>query len=383
MTQKIVTFIQDTYATKEFIPLHAPQFTSYEREYVANTIDSTFVSTVGQYVGQFENEIKEFTKASSAVATVNGTAALHCALKLAGVASCDLVITQALSFVASCNAIHYCGAKPVFVDVDLDTMGLSPEAASQWLEENAIMDDEGQCIHKSSKAAIKAVLPMHTFGHPVRLQELTALAKKWNLTLIEDAAEALGSLYHGTHVGNFGRFASLSFNGNKIITTGGGGMIMCRDEEDGRLAKHITTTAKVPHDYEFFHDEVGYNYRMPNINAALGCGQMKSLETYLAQKRALAIHYSSFFTGSDYEFVKEPDFAKSNYWLNAVICADKAARDNLLHATNEVGVMTRPIWHLLSELPMFQNCLKDELLNSVYLCDRVVNIPSSPIELES
>ena len=382
MAKKIVTFIQDTYSTKEFIPLHAPQFTSLERDYVVDTIDNTFVSTVGEYVGRFEGEIKGFTKASSAIATVNGTAALHCALMMAGVVPGDLVITQALSFVASCNAINYCGAEPVFVDVDLDTMGLSPAAASEWLEDNAAMDSEGKCIHKSSKSVIRAILPMHTFGHPVRLHELTALAKKWNLTLIEDAAEALGSLYHETHVGNFGRFATLSFNGNKIITTGGGGMIICSDEDDGRLAKHITTTAKVPHDYEFFHDEIGYNYRMPNINAALGCGQMKSLEKYLAQKRTLAFHYGSFFGETDYKFVTEPDFATSNYWLNAVICADKAARDDLLHTTNDSGVMTRPIWHLLSELPMFKNSLKDELLNSTYLCDRVVNIPSSPIELK-
>ncbi|WP_158132974.1 LegC family aminotransferase [Vibrio navarrensis] len=375
---RLVEFVRDQYQTQEFIPLHAPTFAGNEKAYVMETIDSTFVSSVGKFVDEFERKMEAFTGSARAVATVNGTAALHAALYMAGVERGDLVITQALTFVATCNALYHMGAEPIFVDVSPVSLGLCPKAMDAFLEENAQVT-EGGCIHKQTGRRIKAVVPMHTFGHPVELDELIAVCLKWHITLVEDAAESLGSFYKGKHTGTLGEFGAVSFNGNKIITTGGGGMVLCGTEEAGRRAKHVTTTAKVPHPYEFFHDEPGFNYRMPNLNAALGCAQMEVLERYLAQKRQLAQQYQAFFAGSDVTFVVEPEYAQSNYWLNAIICADVQQRNELLEQTNAVGVMTRPIWQLMHRLPMFSNAIHGDLTQSEFIEGHLMNLPSTPI----
>ena len=379
MQTQLIKLVRDIYSTNEFIPLHAPTFAGNEQAYLAETITSTFVSSVGKFVDEFEQKIQTFTQSPRAVATVNGTAALHTALHLADVKAGDLVITQALTFVATCNALYHMGAKPVFIDIEPKSFGLCPKATATWLADQAILDTDGQCRHKGSGAAIKAIMPMHTFGHPVQLDELLAVCQEWNLTLIEDAAESLGSYYKGQHTGTLGRFAALSFNGNKVITTGGGGMLLCREAEDGIRAKHVTTTAKAPHAYEFYHDEAGFNYRMPNLNAALGCAQMEQLEAMLANKRKVAEQYESFFADTDYQFVKEPDYARSNYWLNAIVCPDLASRNSFLEVTNAQGVMTRPVWQLMHRLPMFADALRGDLTQSEWAEARLVNLPSSPV----
>ncbi|EGR2119195.1 LegC family aminotransferase [Vibrio cholerae] len=375
---RLVEFVRDQYQTQEFIPLHAPTFAGNEKAYVMETIDSTFVSSVGKFVDEFERKMEAFTGSARAVATVNGTAALHAALYMAGVERGDLVITQALTFVATCNALYHMGAEPIFVDVSPVSLGLCPKAVNAFLEEYAEVTEAG-CIHKQTGRRIKAVVPMHTFGHPVELDELIAVCLKWQITLVEDAAESLGSFYKGKHTGTLGEFGAVSFNGNKIITTGGGGMVLCGTEEAGRRTKHVTTTAKVPHPYEFFHDEPGFNYRMPNLNAALGCAQMEVLERYLAQKRQLAQQYQAFFAGSDVSFVVEPEYAQSNYWLNAIICADAQQRNELLEQTNAAGVMTRPIWQLMHRLPMFEQALRGDLTHSEFIEAHLINLPSTPV----
>lgn len=374
----IIEFVRDTYKTNEFIPLHAPTFVGNEKDYLVETIDSTFVSSVGKFVDEFERKIEAYTGTRRAVATVNGTAALHAALYVAGVGREDLVITQALTFVATCNALYHMGAQPIFLDVSPVSLGLCPKAVDRYLMEHAELK-EGGCYHKQSHQRIKAVVPMHTFGHPVELDELLNVCQKWQLKLVEDAAESLGSFYKGIHTGTIGDFGAVSFNGNKIITTGGGGMVLCCTEKAGKRTKHVTTTAKISHPYEFFHDEPGFNYRMPNLNAALGCAQMESLEQYLVQKRQLAEKYQAIFRGSDVKFVTEPDYAKSNYWLNAIICPDLESRNEILKETNDAGVMTRPIWQLMHRLPMFENALCGDLTNSEFLEAHLINVPSTPI----
>jgi aminotransferase in exopolysaccharide biosynthesis len=376
MYQEIVTFIRDYYQSSDFIPLHAPVFNGQERNYVLETIDSTFVSSVGAFVDRFEQEIAAYTNSPKAVATVNGTAALHIALKLSDVKQGDLVITQPLTFVATCNAIAYCGAEPVFIDVDRKTLSLSPQAMQDWLEEQAFIDDRQQCRHRDSGRIIRSCLPMHTFGHPADLDGLIQVCSAWHINLVEDAAESLGSFYKGKHTGTLGLIGTLSFNGNKIITTGGGGMILT-NEALGKRAKHITTTAKQPHPYEFVHDEVGYNYRLPNLNAALGCAQLERLEAFIAEKRALAGAYANLFNDSSLQFVVEPEHCRSNYWLNAVICESQQQRDELLTVTNEAGVMTRPVWQLMNHLSMYQHAIKGNLPNAEWLAQRLVNLPSS------
>lgn len=376
MFDSLIRFVRDQYRTNEFIPLHAPVFRGRERELVLDTIDSTFVSSVGAYVDRFEKDIAAFTASPRAVTVMNGTAALHIALKLVDVVPGDLVVTQSLTFVATCNAIAYCGAEPLFVDVDRHTLGLSPTALDAWLTEHALIDDHGDCRTRVRNRRIRACLPMHTFGHPVELDALIAVCERWHLILVEDAAESLGSYYKGRHTGNFGKIGVLSFNGNKIMTTGGGGMLLT-DEATGKRAKHLTTTAKIPHPYEFVHNEVGYNYRLPNLNAALGCAQLEQLSCFLASKRALATNYIEFFKGSDLQPIVEPDDCSSNYWLNGVICQDGAQRDALLKSTNEAGVMTRPIWTLMTKLPIYRHALCGPLDNAEWLEARVVNLPSS------
>ncbi len=378
MSDQLIQFVREYFGTKEFIPLHAPVFPGREKEYLADTIESTFVSSVGTYVDRFEEDMAAYTGSQKAVATVNGTAALHIALKLAGVEAGDLVITQPLTFVATCNAIAYCNAEPVFIDVDRETLGLSGEALEAWLDEHAELDAEGVCRTRADDRVIRACVPMHTFGHPADLDTLVSVSHRWNIALVEDAAESLGSFYKGTHTGTFGELGTLSFNGNKIMTTGGGGMILAGEALAAR-AKHLTTTAKKPHTYEYIHDELGYNYRLPNLNAALGCAQLEQMETFIEAKRALAAAYEDVLTGSSLEFVKEPEDCRSNYWLNAVICENKAQRDELLKKTNQDGVMTRPIWALMNHLDMYQSCRRGNLRNAEWLEARVVNLPSSVV----
>jgi len=383
MYQDIVEFIRDHYkaAKGETVMLHPPTFAGNEKKYLSECIDSTFVSSVGQFVDRFERDIERYTGARRAVVCVSGTNALHISMLLAGVERDDEVLTQALTFIATCNAISYIGAHPVFIDVDMDTLGLSPEALERWLETNAELRDDGQCRNKATGRRIKACVPMHTFGHPARIDRIVDICRKWNIEPVEDAAESIGSLYKGQHTGTFSKIGAISFNGNKTITTGGGGMMLFQDEELGALAKHITTQAKVPHRWAFIHDRIGYNYRMPNINAALGCAQLECIDRFIASKRATAAAYRDFFAGNPYgiKFVEEPENCRSNYWLNAVIMPDKESQLAFLEFTNDHGVMTRPIWELMNRLEMFKDTQTDGLENTRRLADRVVNIPSGVI----
>lgn len=381
MYSDIIDLIRNHYEARdgETVMLHAPTFVGNEKKYLNECIDSTFVSSVGQFVDRFERDMEAYTGAKKAVVCVSGTNALHMAMMLVGVEQGDEVLTQALTFIATCNAISYIGAHPVFIDVDIDTMGLSPSAMEKWLDENAEVKKDGQCYNKKTGRRIKACVPMHTFGHPARLDELVDLCSKWNIELVEDAAESIGSYYKGKHTGTFGRVGAISFNGNKTITTGGGGMLLFQDEELGKYAKHLTTQAKMPHRWAFVHDHIGYNYRMPNINAALGCAQLECIDRFLESKRATAQTYIDFFKHEPHgiKFMKEPADTRSNYWLNAILLPDKESQQAFLEYTNDNGVMTRPVWELMNRLIMFKNAQHDGLKNTVYLADRIVNIPSS------
>ena len=377
MYKKTIDFIKAFYGNQDFTPLSVPKFIGNEKKYLDECIDTTFVSSVGQFVDRFEKDMAAYTGAKRAVVCVSGTNALHMAMMLAGVERDDEVLTQALTFIATCNAIAYIGAHPVFLDVDRNTMGLSPDAVKKWLTKYAEIRN-GQCYNKNTNRRVKACVPMHTFGHPVRIEELAAICAEWHIELVEDAAESIGSKYKGIHTGLFGKVGALSFNGNKTITTGGGGMLLFMDEELGALAKHLTTQAKVPHRWEFKHDHIGYNYRMPNINAALGCAQLEHLDEFIADKRETAKAYAEFFKNVDgIEFFAEPENSFSNYWLNVVILPDHDKQLEFLQETNDNGVMTRPIWELMNRLPMFEHCQHDDLKNTIWFADRVVNIPSS------
>ncbi len=359
-----------------YLPLHRPVFEGNERQYLVACIDSNFVSSVGAKVTEFEQQIAAFTGVKHAVATVNGTAALHVALQLAGVGRNDAVITQALTFIATNNAIRYCGAHPVFIDVDRDTLGLSPEALRRFLDQHAERR-AGQTRHKATGRRLAACVPMHTFGLPCRIEEIIALCDQYDIPVVEDAAESLGSYIGTRHTGRFGRLGVLSFNGNKIITTGGGGMILTEDTDLAARAKHLTTTAKIPHPYEFVHDEVGYNYRLPNLNAALGCAQMERLPEMLAIKADIAARYAALFATLGIPFIQAPPGTTANYWLNAIRFDSLAERDAFLDYSNAQGVMTRPIWRLMHRLAMYSDCFHDDLSHSIWLEERVVNIPSS------
>lgn len=373
----IVSFIHQLYNTDEFVPLHAPLFIGNEKKYLNECIDTTFVSSVGKFVDRFEAEVAAYTGAKKAVVCVSGTNALHMAMMLVGVERNDEILTQALTFIATCNAISYINAHPVFIDVDKDTLGLSPAAVKAWLIKNAEVKNNA-CYNKHTGRRVKACIPMHTFGHPVRIDELADICKEWHLELVEDAAESLGSFYKGQHTGTFGKVGAISFNGNKTITTGGGGMLLFQDEELGALAKHLTTQAKVPHRWAFVHDHIGYNYRMPNINAALGCAQLENLERYVEDKRKTAEIYTDFFQNiPDITFFTESENSHSNYWLNVVILKDKKTQQEFLEYTNNHGIMTRPVWELMNRLDMFKHCETDGLKNTEWLADRIVNIPSS------
>lgn len=377
MYNETVSFIRSTFNTPEaFIPLHEPRFIGKEREYVMDAIDSTFVSSVGAYVDRFEKMMTEITGAKYAVATVNGTAALHICLVLAGVTNKDEVITQPLTFVATANSIAYTGAKPVFVDVDKDTLGLSPEKLEAFLNANAELLD-GKCYNKTTGRRFAACVPMHTFGFVCRIAEIASLCSRWNITLIEDAAESLGSYVGKIHTGNYGLLSSFSFNGNKTVTCGGGGAIVTNDEVLAKKAKHITTTAKVPHKWEYVHDHIGYNYRMPNLNAAMACAQLEQLNRFLTNKRELALLYKNFFKNTAIDFVFEMEGTTANYWLNTVLLKDRTERDSFLEYTNSNKVMTRPAWRLMNKLEMFKDAQTGDLSNAEWLEDRLVNIPSS------
>ena len=377
MFNEIIAQIRSFFPGRDFIPLHEPKFIGREKEYLAATIDSTFVSSVGKFVDRFEEMMSEYTGAGHAVATVNGTAALHTALLVAGVTAGDEVITQPLTFVATANAISYCGAQPVFLDVDRDTMGLSPTTLRAFLQEHTEQSGNA-CRNKTTGKRISACVPMHTFGHPCRIEEIAELCREHNLFLIEDAAESLGSTRMGKQTGTFGSLGVYSFNGNKTITCGGGGAIVTNDKALAAHAKHLTTTAKKPHPYLYEHDEVGFNYRMPNLNAALACAQLENLDHFLANKRALAALYQDFFnTQSAIDFVAEPEGTRANCWLNAILLQDRPTRDLFLTESNEAGIQTRPAWTLLNHLDIYGHCQTDKLANATWLAERIVNIPSS------
>ncbi len=375
-SKELVTFVRDQFATNDFIPLHSPCFEGKEKEYLLDTIDSTFVSTVGAYVNQFEEKVSQYTGAKYAVATVNGTSALHAAMMVSGVKHNDEVITQSLTFVATCNAIRYCGAEPVFVDVDRTTLGMSPDSLADFLDRYAEIREDGLCWNKLSNRIIRACVPMHNLGHPVRIYKIRDLCEQYNIKLVEDAAESLGSSYNDTHTGLFGSLSAISFNGNKIITTGGGGMIITDDEIIAKQVKHITTTAKRQHPWLYVHDEIGFNYRMPNLNAALGCAQIELLPDYVERKRMLATRYADWFSDKEYEFIIEPNNSRSNYWINSFLVNNQKERDEVLKYTNHNKVMTRPIWTSMHTLDMFRDSLSVDLSNTEWLEERLVSVPS-------
>jgi len=361
-----------------FIPLHSPLFAGNEKEYLMQCIDSTFVSSVGEFVTRFERQISEYTGAGFAVAAVNGTSALHLALHALGIGDRDEVITQPLTFVATCNAISYTGARPVFVDVDRDTMGMSPESLKEFLEQYCELRSN-QCFRRETGKRIKACVPMHSFGFPCRIEDIVNICNDWNIPVIEDAAESLGSLSGGRHTGTFGKMGIFSFNGNKIITAGGGGCVVTDDEKLALRLKHLSTTAKEAHPWEYFHNETGFNYRMPNINAALLCAQMEELPVFLEKKRELAERYLEVFGRMGIEVKKERENTRANYWLNTIVMRSREERDALLEEAIKSKVMIRPAWKLMNTLPMYRDSFSASVKNSKNLSDCIVNVPSSVI----
>ena len=381
-TDAFMAMVREVFGTSEFIPLHAPRFEGQEKELILETLESTFVSSVGMCVEQFEEDIARYTGAQFAVAVSSGTAALHTALHAVGVVQHDEVITTPLTFVATCNAISYCGARPVFVDVDCDTLGLCPESLAEFLEQYGEVRADGHCWNRSSGNIIRACVPVHNLGHPARAGKIVNVCERYNIAVIEDAAESLGSLAGQQHTGRVGLMGVLSFNGNKIITTGGGGALITDNAVLAKRLKHLTTTAKTPHPWLFQHDEVGFNYRLPNLNAALGLAQMAQLATFVAKKRDLAKYYSEWLDEwLQARFFTEPAQARSNYWLNAILLPDRAARDEFLRRTNDCGIMTRPMWTPMHTLPMYQSCQRSNLDNAELIENTLVNIPSSAVSL--
>jgi len=377
MYSEFINFVKDWYQTDQFIPLHEPRFKNIDKEYVADAIDSTFVSSVGEYVTKFEHELGQYLGVKHVVAMVNGTTALQLALKIAGVQEGHEVITQPLTFVATANAIVHNNAQPVFVDVNKETLGLSPAALSRFLDQNVEKRD-GKALNKETHKQVSAIVPMHTFGHPCKIKEILDIADHWSIPVVEDSAEALGSMVSSQHCGTFGKAGVLSFNGNKTITCGGGGAILTNDDKLAKKARHLTTTAKKDHQWDYVHDEVGYNFRMPNLNAALASAQFTQLKEILRDKRYLSNAYRFFFKDVAWcDYVREPEGCTSNYWLNTIITSGKRERDEFLKAANDSGIMTRPAWQLMSDLKMYKNCQKGELENAKWLRDRIVNLPSS------
>jgi len=377
MSKDLINFIQDLYDTKNFIPLHEPFFDEKDKEAMVSVIESSFVSSVGPLVSEFERLVCDYTGSKFAIATSNGTAALHTSLLLSGVNQGDEVITQSLTFVATCNAISYCSAHPIFLDVSLSNLGLSSESLSNFLEQNCEIREDGYCWNKSSNRIIKACVPMHTFGLSVDIEDIKDICMKYNIALIEDAAESLGSLHNKKHSGTLGDFGVLSFNGNKIITTGGGGMILTNDPEKAALAKHLTTTAKLSDKLFFNHDRVGFNYRMPNLNAALGISQIKKIDKFIIIKRKIANRYQEWADLNSIHILKEAKDDRSNYWLNTIIAEDVGHRDGILKDTNTSKVMTRPAWNPMHTLSFNKKFQTDSLENTKWLFERLVNLPSS------
>jgi perosamine synthetase len=364
----------------EHANLHEPSFEGNELNYLKECIESTFVSSSGKFVDKFEDDLAAFTSAKFAISVVNGTSALHLSLILCGVKPGDEVLVPALSFVATANAVAYCGATPHFVDSNYETLGLDANKLREYLTAETQMIN-GLCVNKKTQRVIRAVVPMHTFGHPVDIEEVLVLAKDFNLQLIEDAAESLGSLYKNRHTGTFGRFGVLSFNGNKTITTGGGGAILTNNEEDATKAKHMSTTARLKHNWIFKHDDIGFNYRMPNLNAALGCAQMEGLPEKLRSKKFLFNKYSKAFSGIEgVNIFAEPRDCSSNYWLQTLMLSEDnlELRDEILAATNAQNIMTRPIWTPLSELQPYSSSPSMKLDVVKSLEKRLINLPSSP-----
>ena len=381
-TDAFMTMVREVFETSEFIPLHAPRFEGQEKELILETLESTFVSSVGMCVEQFEEDIARYTGAQFAVAVSSGTAALHTALHAVDVVQHDEVITTPLTFVATCNAISYCGARPVFVDVDRDTLGLCPESLAEFLEQYGEVRADGHCWNRSSGNIIRACVPVHNLGHPARAGKIVKVCERYNIPVIEDAAESLGSLAGQQHTGRVGLMGVLSFNGNKIITTGGGGALITDNAVLAKRLKHLTTTAKTPHPWLFQHDEVGFNYRLPNLNAALGLAQMAQLAAFVAKKRDLAKYYSKWLDEwLQARFFTEPAEARSNYWLNAILLPDRVARDEFLGRTNDCGIMTRPMWTPMHTLSMYQSCQRSNLANAELIENTLVNIPSSAVSL--
>lgn len=373
-----INFIRSIYNTNEDVYLHEPRFVGNEKKYLIETIDSTFVSSVGPFVDKFELEMSKLTNTAKAVAVANGTCALQISLLLAGVKSEDEVVTQALTFVATANSISYLGASPIFIDVDLDTMGLSPKALEQFLIQNAELRNDGSYNKKTGKK-ISACMPMHTFGFMCRIDEIVEICNKWKISVVEDAAEALGSKYKGKSSGSFGLLGAFSLNGNKIVTSGGGGAITTNDINLGNEAKHLTTTAKKPHKWKYTHDRVGYNFRLPNINSALACAQLEQLDDMKNSKKKIFNQYKNFFKNTEINFVDIPKDTNWNYWLMSIMLENKRDRDIFLKETNQKGIMTRPIWTLMYRLPMYKENQKDSQKNAEYLEERIVNLPSSAI----
>ncbi|QIC48471.1 LegC family aminotransferase [Lysinibacillus sphaericus] len=381
MNKQWIKFIEDVKGMygKDFVPLHEPTFNDKEVEYVTDCIKTGWVSSVGSYVTRFEEDLAKFVGVKRAVAVVNGTAALHIALKVAGVEVNDEVLMPSLTFIATANAVSYLQAIPHFVEVERNTLGVDAIALRNYLEEISEVRNS-ELFNKQTNRRIKALVPMHTFGHPVALDELIKLCEELNLVLVEDAAESLGSYYKGKHTGSFGKVNAMSFNGNKIITTGGGGAILTNDEKLADYAKHLTTTAKVPHKWDYVHDEIGYNYRMPNINAALGCAQLEKMPSFIRQKRNLTEKYMQIVSKTTgVQLFNEPVDCISNYWLQTLTLDDSHHRDEILAFLNDNGVMSRPIWTPMHKLRMYQNCPKADLSVTEQLNQSIINIPSTPV----
>jgi aminotransferase in exopolysaccharide biosynthesis len=377
--EKTVSFIRDKFNNEnEIIPLHEPKFIGNEKEYILNALDSSYVSSIGQYVNQFEDLICEYTGSEYVVATINGTSALDIALLVASLEPGDEVITQPLTFIATVNAIHYTSARPLFLDVDLDTMGLSPGILYDFLKKQLIHKN-GKWINKITGKKVSACVPVNTFRFPCKIDEITEICSGFDIPVVEDAAESLGSFYENVHTRTFGESGIFSFNGNKIVTSGGGGMLITNDENITVLAKHLSTTAKLDHPWNYDHDMVGFNYRLPNLNASLICAQLEQIEMFVENKRSLAKEYENFFSSLNIKFRRENENSRASYWLMSIELENINERDSFLSHTNNAKINTHPIWNLMTDLPMYSTCQKGDLSNSQYLSEQIINIPSSVI----
>ena len=378
MFENFVTFVRDLYQTSDFIPLHEPNFKGNEKKYLSEAIDTSYVSSIGESIVEFENKISDFTGIKYAAAVVNCTSALHIALLLSKVEKDTEVITQSLNFIAGCNAISYCNAKPIFIDINLQSLSLCPDSLDNFFQEYCEIRDDGTCWNKLSNRRVSACLPMNTYGFPCNSLRLNEICKKYKVPLVEDSAESLGSFTSNKHTGAHSTLSTLSFNGNKVITTGGGGMILTESEDMYKKAKHITTTSKLKHDWHFIHDQIGYNYRMPNLNAALGLAQMEQLPLFLEKKRDIAQQYQVWGEQNGFMFHQESKQDSANYWLNCMLLANVDERDKFLSFTNKNKIMTRPTWTPMHHLEIYKDCFKLSLENTESIHERLVNVPSSP-----